>query len=63
LAGQRIILGQAQRVPHRRDVEATADLNGARAMREVHRHHEIVGNAFRALALKMMLGHPEAVVA
>ena len=59
----RVVLGQPQRVPHRRDVETAADLEVLRAVREVQRHQEIVGNALRAFALEVMLGHPEAVVA
>ena len=57
------ILGEAQRVPHRRDVEAAADLDVAGLVGEVQGHQDGVGNALRALGLEMMLGHPEAVVA
>ena len=50
-------------MPHRRDVEAAADPELRGAVREVQRHHQHVWNALRALALEMMLGHPERVVA
>ena len=32
-------------------------------MRQVHRHQDVVGDAFGAFALEVMLGHPETVVA
>ena len=59
----RVVLGQAQRMPHRRDVEAAADLQVLRHVRQMQRHHQHVGNALGALALEMMLRHPERVVA
>ena len=61
--GDGVILGHAQRMPHGRDVEAAADLDVFRAVREVHAHQDVVGDALGALALEMVLGHPEAVVA
>ena len=61
--GRRIILGQPQRVPHRRDVEAAADLDALRHMRQVQRRHQHVRDALVAFVLEMVLGHPEGVVA
>jgi len=61
--GDGVILGHAQRMPHGRDVEAAADLDVLRAVREVHAHQDVVGDALGAFALEMVLGHPEAVVA
>src|ERR1700722_16309066 len=59
--GDRVILGEAQRVPHRRDVEPGADLQVLRDMRQMQRHQQNVRDALGAFALKMMLGHPERV--
>jgi hypothetical protein len=61
--GHRVILGQAQRVPHRHDVEAAADPQVLGDAAQMHRHHQQVRNQFRAFGLEMMLGHPEGVVA
>jgi len=61
--GHRVIFRQAQRVPHRGDVEAAADIDVFRDMRQVQRHQQHVGNALGAFALEVMLGHPEGVVA
>ena len=61
--GHRIIFRQAQRMPHRHDVEGAADLEVLGDVDEVHRHHQEVGDAFRAFGLEMVLGHPEGVVA
>src|SRR5262249_19236186 len=57
------VLRQPQRVPHRSDIEAATDLEVFRSVREVQCHKDGVGNAFRAFALEVMLGHPETVVA
>ena len=59
----RVVLGQAQRMPHRRDVEAAADLQVLRHVRQMQRHQQHVGDAFGALALEVVFGHPERVVA
>ncbi len=59
----RVVLGQPQRMPHRRDVEAAADIETPGEVGEVQRHHHDVGDALVAFALEMMLGHPEGVVA
>ena len=61
--GHRVVLGEAQRVPHRGDVEAAAELQAFCDLREMHREHEHVGDAFVSLALEMMLRHPEGVIA
>src|SRR5256885_13044792 len=42
---------------------SAAELDVLRQMREVQCRHQDVGNALVAFALKMMLGHPEGVVA
>ncbi len=57
------ILGQAQRVPHRHDVEAAADFEPLGHLGQMHRQHQDVRNALVALVLKMMLGEPQRVVA
>ena len=58
-----IVLGQPQRVPHRRDVEAAADAQALGDVREVHGQHQDVGDALVALVLEVVLGQPERVVA
>ena len=60
--GRREVLGQPERVPHGRDVEAAADAQPRREMRQVHGHHQNVRDALVALVLEMMLGQPEDVV-
>jgi hypothetical protein len=57
------VLRQAQRVPHRSDIEAATNLDVFRSVREVQCHEDGVGNAFSAFMLEVMFGHPEAVVA
>ena len=57
------VLRQAQRMPHRRDVEAAADPQPLRHMRQVHRQHQDVGHALVALVLEVVLGQPERVEA
>jgi hypothetical protein len=61
--GHRVIFGQPQRVPHRHDVEAAADVQVLRDAAQMHGHHQQVRDQFRAFGLEMMLGHPERVVA
>ena len=61
--GHGVVLGEPQRMPHRRDVEAAADPEVLGLVREVQRHHQHVRDALRALALEVVLGHPEGVVA
>ena len=57
--GSRKILGQAQRVPHRRDVKGAADLQVFGHMSEVHSKHQVVGDALVVFVLKMVLGEPQ----
>ena len=59
----RVVLGEAQRMPHRRDVEAAADLQALGDVRQMQRHHQHVGDALIAFGLEVMLRHPECVVA
>ena len=59
--GHREVLGQSQRVPHRRNVKSAADAQALRQVRQVHRQHEDVGYAFVAFVLEMVLGEPERV--
>jgi hypothetical protein len=61
--GHRVILGEAQRMPHRHDVEAAVDLYVLGDAAQVHRHHQKVWDQFRAFRLEMMLGHPKGVAA
>ena len=63
MVGHGIVFGQAQRMPHRRDVETAADAQCLGQMRQMHAHHQDVRNAFVAFALEMMFGEPERVVA
>jgi hypothetical protein len=60
---RRVILGEAERMPHRRDVEAAAEVDTFGDMREVERRHQHVRNAFHAFVLEMVLRHPKGVVA
>ena len=61
--GHRVVFRQPQRVPHRHDVEAAADLQVLRDAAQMHRHHQEVRDQLRAFRLEMVLGHPERVVA
>jgi hypothetical protein len=61
--GHRIVFREAQRVPHRHDVEAAADAQVLRHPAQVHRHHQQIRDQLRAFRLEMVLGHPEGVVA
>jgi hypothetical protein len=58
----REILGQPQRMPHRRDVEAAAEPEPVRLVCEVERHHQDVRDALVPLALEVVLGEPERIV-
>jgi hypothetical protein len=58
-----VVLGQPDRVPHGRDVEAAADPDVPREVTEVQGQHQHVGNALVPLALEVVLGQPEGVVA
>ena len=61
--GGRVVLGETQRVPHRADVEAAADPQAFRHVREVHCHHQDVRDALVAFVLEVVLGEPEGVEA
>ena len=61
--GHGVVFGQPERMPHRHDVEAAADLEVLGHAAEVRRHHQQVGDALRPLRLEMVLGHPKGVVA
>ena len=61
--GDRVVLGQADRVPHREDVERAAELELARHRGEVRADQDQVREDLVALALEVVLGGPEAVVA
>ena len=57
--GDREILGEAQRMPHRRDIEAGMELQPLREVRQMHRQHNDIWQAFGAFRLEMVLRHPE----
>jgi hypothetical protein len=61
--GDGVVLGQPQRVPHRRDVEAATDAQLLRRMRQMHRHHQQVRDALVAFVLEVVLGQPQRVPA
>src|SRR5207302_1224946 len=50
-------------MPHRRDIERTAELQLARLGRQVGAHEDQIGDALIAFALKVVLGQPQSVVA
>jgi hypothetical protein len=57
------IFRQPQRMPHGRDVEAAADAQARRDVRQVDGRHQNIGDALVALVLEVVLGQPEDVVA
>ena len=57
------VLGETERMPHGRDVEAAPEAQALRHVGELHADHEDVGEALVALVLEMVLGEPERVVA
>ena len=61
--GGGVVLGQAQGVPHGVDVEAAAEPELLGEVGQVHPEHQQVGDALVALALEVVLGGPEGVVA
>ena len=61
--GHREVLGEPERMPHRRDVEPAADAEPPRHVGEMDGVHQHVGDALVALVLEVVLGHPEGVVA
>jgi hypothetical protein len=50
-------------MPHRRDVEAAADLDVPRHVAQVQGQQQHVGDALVPFALEVVLGQPEGVVA
>jgi hypothetical protein len=61
--GHGVVFGEPQRMPHRHDIEAAADLEVPGLVDQVHRHHQQVGDALGAFGLEMVFRHPEGVVA
>ena len=61
--GDREVFGEAQRVPHRRDVKAGVEFQPFREVRQMHRQQDDVGQALGAFRLKVVLGHPERAIA
>ena len=61
--GHRVVFGQPDGMPHRQDVEGAAELQalglGGEPQAELHQ----IGQAFVALALEVVLGRPQRVVA
>ena len=57
------VLGQAEGVPHRGNVETAAELEVAGQMRQVDIQHQQVGDALVALGLEVVFRHPEGIVA
>ena len=56
------VFRQPQRVPHRCDVEAAAELQTLGLGGQVQVEHQQVGDALVPLRLEVVLGHPELVV-
>ena len=57
------VLGQPDGVPHRQNVEAAAELQALGELRQPHAQHQQVRDRFVSLALEVVLGHPQGVVA
>ena len=60
---RREVLREAQRVPHGHDVERAAEPDPFGHVREVQIEHQQVRQTLVSLALEMVLGRPESVVA
>jgi hypothetical protein len=58
-----IVLGEAQRMPHRRDIEPAADFQLRCQMAKMHRRHQQVRDDLIPLVLEVVLGHPQRVPA
>src|SRR5262249_32648006 len=56
------ILGKPQRMPHRGNIEATAELQALRDMCQIHGPHQEVGYTLIAFRLKMVFGGPKGIV-
>ena len=61
--GGGVVLGEAQGMPHGRDVEPRPYLQLLCDAGQVHGQHEDVGDALVALSLEVVLGEPQGVVA
>ena len=61
--GHRVILGEAQRMPHRQHVEAAAEFQPFRLRGEPQAELDQVRQALIAFVLEVMLGGPQRVVA
>jgi hypothetical protein len=57
------VLGQPERVPHGRDVEAAPEAQPLGHVSQVHGVHQDVGDDLVALVLEVVLGQPQRVVA
>jgi hypothetical protein len=60
--GGGIVLGEPQGMPHGTDVEAAADLELLRHVREMHTQHQDIRDALVAFVLEVMLSEPQGVV-
>ena len=58
-----VVLGEADRVPHRQNVEGAAEFELPRLRREPQPELDQIREALVAFALEMVLGTPEAVIA
>ncbi len=58
----RVVLGEAERMPGGHDVEGAADLHALGAVGEVHRQHRDARDALVPLVLEVMLGQPQRLV-
>jgi len=56
MSAHRVILGETQRVPHRHDIEAAADLQVLGDAAPNASPSSEIGDQFRAFGLEMMLG-------
>ena len=61
--GHRVVLGQADGMPHREHVEGAAELEAPRLGGEPERELDEVREALVALVLEVVLGRPQSVVA
>ena len=58
-----VVFCQAERVPHRIDVEPAAESQVLGQVGQVDVHHQQIGDALVALVLEMVLSRPKCVVA
>ena len=61
--GGGVVLREAERMPHRGDIEPAAELDSLGQVRQVDAQLHYVGDALVAFRLEVVLGHPEHVVA